>query len=54
MDSVKNKMLNRRGFLKATAALSTAAAATTVATSTPAMAAGHSQVADMTHRSKIW
>ena len=49
MDSVKNKMLNRRGFLKATAALSTAAAATTVATSTPAMAAGHSQVADMTH-----
>ncbi len=49
MDSVKNKMLSRRGFLKATAATATATAASTVVSTTPAMAGGHSQVADMTH-----
>lgn len=49
MQSVKQKMLDRRGFLKASVALSTATAAATVVNSTPALADGHKHVADMTH-----
>lgn len=48
MNSVKERMLNRRDFFRASAA--TAAAATVgVAATTPAMAAGHGGVVDMTH-----
>ena len=49
MDSVKNRMLSRRSFLKATAAATTATAAGAVVGTTSAMADGHTKVADMTH-----
>lgn len=48
MNVVKNKMLSRRSFFKAGAA-GAAAAMTTSALGTPAMAAGHGGVEDMTH-----
>lgn len=48
MNAVKNKMLSRRNFFKAGAA-GAVVAATTSAIGTPAMAAGHSAVEDMTH-----
>jgi len=41
--------MSRRNFLKASAAVPTAAAVATVASSTTALASGHKQVADMTH-----
>lgn len=48
MNAVKDKMLSRRNFFKGTAAAG-AAALTTSAIGTPAMAAGHGTVEDMTH-----
>lgn len=48
MNSVKDKMLSRRSFFKAGAAAGVAATAGT-AIGTPAMAAGHGMVEDMTH-----
>lgn len=48
MNSVKDKMLSRRSFFKASGAGAVAAVAGT-AIGTPAMAAGHSTVEDMTH-----
>lgn len=49
MNAVKNKMLSRRGFFKTGAALGTAAAVGSAMTGTPALAAGHGNVEDMTH-----
>lgn len=50
MNSVKERMLSRRSFLTAGAAAGVAAAVSgTAATTTPAMAAGHASVQDMTH-----
>ncbi len=48
MNSVKERMLSRRSFFKGGAALAAGAAA--LGTTTPAMAAGHAGVFDMTHR----
>ncbi len=48
IETVKQKMLSRRQFFKAGAAVA-AGAALLPATTTPAMAAGHSRVIDMTH-----
>lgn len=48
MNSVKDKMLSRRSFF-ATAAGAGAAATLAATTGTPAMAAGHGTVEDMTH-----
>lgn len=48
MNAVKDKMLSRRSFLSAGAAV-TAATALGVGATTPAMAAGHGGVVDMTH-----
>ncbi|MGB5865485.1 MAG: cyclase family protein [Sulfitobacter sp.] len=48
MNAVKNKMLSRRNFFKAGVASAAATVAGT-AIGTPAMAAGHSTVEDMTH-----
>lgn len=48
MNSVKEKMLSRRDLFKIGAA-ATAATALTAATGTPALAAGHGNVVDMTH-----
>lgn len=48
MNAVKDRMLSRRSFFKAGAA-ATAAAALTGGATTPAMAAGHGGVVDMTH-----
>ena len=48
MNSVKEKMLSRRSFFTAGAALAAGAALGT-GTTTPAMAAGHGSVMDMTH-----
>lgn len=48
MNAVKDKMLSRRSFFKA-GAVATAAAALTGGATTPAMAAGHGGVVDMTH-----
>lgn len=48
MNAVKEKMLSRRGFFSAGLAATAAAAVSTVP-ATPAMAAGHSAVTDMTH-----
>lgn len=48
MNAVKDKMLSRRNFFKGSAAIG-AAALTTAATGTPAMADGHGKVEDMTH-----
>ncbi|MCK0102553.1 cyclase family protein [Pseudohalocynthiibacter sp. F2068] len=49
MNAVKEKMLSRRDFFRAS--LATAAAATVggIITTPPAMAAGHGEVVDMTH-----
>ncbi len=51
INAVKDRMLSRRGFLTGSAASVVGAAAATVAsgTTTPAMAAGHGGVMDMTH-----
>ncbi len=48
MNSVKERMLSRRGFFKATAAAGAAAAVGT-ATATPAVAGGHGSAVDLTH-----
>ncbi len=48
MNAVKDKMLSRRSFFSAGAALATGVALSSSAT-TPAMADGHSSVVDMTH-----
>ena len=48
INSVKEKMLSRRSFFKGGAAFATGAALMP-ATTTPAMAAGHSRVIDLTH-----
>ncbi|WP_370401174.1 cyclase family protein [Sulfitobacter sp. JB4-11] len=48
MNAVKQKMLSRRSFFKGSAAAGVAALGATAAT-TPAMAAGHGTVEDMTH-----
>ncbi|MFK7995275.1 MAG: cyclase family protein [Granulosicoccus sp.] len=48
MNVVKNKMLSRRSFFKSSAA-GAVAALTTSTLGTPAMAAGHEKVEDMTH-----
>jgi len=48
MNSVKKRMLSRRGFFK-TAAAAGATATMAAATTTPALAAGHSSVMDLTH-----
>ena len=47
IDSVKQRMLSRRDLFKAAPAVAVAAAAT--ATAMPALASGHSGVADLTH-----
>jgi kynurenine formamidase len=49
MNSVKEKMLSRRSFFKASAAASAAIAASSTITGTAALAAGHEKVEDMTH-----
>lgn len=49
MNAVKHKMLSRRKFIKSSAAMGTAAAVGASMTSTPALAAGHGKVEDMTH-----
>lgn len=49
MNNVKERMLSRRGFLKASAAVSTAAATGVAVAPSAAMAQGHTDVADMTH-----
>ena len=49
MNAVKDKMLSRRNFFKTAATAGVAAAAGTAITGTPAMAAGHGTVEDMTH-----
>jgi len=48
MNAVKDKMLSRRSFFTA-AATATAATALGISGTTPAMAAGHGSVVDMTH-----
>ena len=48
MNAVKDKMLSRRSFFKAGAAV-TAAAALGAGSTSQAMASGHSEVVDMTH-----
>ncbi len=48
MNAVKNKMMSRRSFFKASA-VGAVAAATSTGLGTPAMAAGHGSVEDMTH-----
>jgi len=48
INSVKEKMLSRRQFFKGSAAMA-AGAAMVPAVTTPAMAAGHSRVIDLTH-----
>lgn len=49
MNSVKDKMLSRRGFFRGAAMVSAAAAAGTMSSAPAAMAAGHGSVEDMTH-----
>jgi len=49
MESVKDRMLSRRNFLKAGAATTVAATAGGVMSSSQALAGGHTKVADMTH-----
>ncbi len=48
MNAVKDRMLSRRSFFKASVAAAAGAAVGTAATP-PAMAAGHGEVVDMTH-----
>lgn len=49
MNSVKEKMLSRRDLFKTAAAGAAVAAVGSAMTGTPALAAGHSSVEDMTH-----
>lgn len=49
MNAVKNKMLSRRSFFKTGAAMGAAAAVGSTISATSAMAAGHTNVEDMTH-----
>lgn len=49
MNTVKDRMLSRRNFFKASAATAATAAVGAAATGTPAMAGGHGSVVDMTH-----
>ena len=49
INAVKDKMLSRRDFFRATAAVGATAAIGGAATAPPAMAAGHGGVVDMTH-----
>lgn len=49
MNAVKNKMLSRRSFFKTGAVIGAAAAVGSTISATPAMAAGHGMVEDMTH-----
>ena len=49
IESVKERMLSRRELFKAGAAVATAATITAAAAATPALAAGHSKVEDLTH-----
>ncbi|QBF30596.1 cyclase family protein [Thalassococcus sp. S3] len=49
INSVKERMLSRRDFFRASAAAGVAATAGMVATAPPALAAGHGGVVDMTH-----
>jgi kynurenine formamidase len=48
MNTVKNKMLSRRRFFKTGAAIGAAAVGSSIS-ATPAMAAGHTKVEDMSH-----
>ena len=50
INAVKDKMLSRRDFFKASAATGAAAALGTVASAPPALAAGHGGVVDMSHK----
>lgn len=50
INAVKDKMLSRRDFFKASAATGAAAALGTVATAPAALAGGHGSVVDMTHK----
>lgn len=49
MNAVKDKMLSRRGFLASAAVAGAATAVSSITTATPAMAAGHGMVHDLTH-----
>lgn len=49
MNAVKERMLSRRDFFRASAAVGTTAALGTMVTTPPALAAGHGAVVDMTH-----
>ena len=49
MNSVKERMLSRRDFFRASAAVTAVAAVGGVVAAPPAMAAGHGGVVDMTH-----
>ena len=49
MNSVKEKMLSRRDFFRASAAVTATAAVGGLVAAPPAMAAGHGGVVDMTH-----
>lgn len=50
INAVKDKMLSRRDFFKASAATGAAAAIGTVATAPAALAGGHGGIVDMTHK----
>lgn len=50
INAVKDRMLSRRDFFKASAATGAAAALGTIAAAPPALAAGHGGVVDMTHK----
>ena len=49
MNKVKERMLSRRQFFRASAAVGAAAAVGTMASAPAALASGHSKVVDMTH-----
>ena len=49
MNKVKEKMLSRRQFFSASAATGAAALLGATASAPPAMADGHSSIADLTH-----
>ncbi len=49
MNAVRDKMLSRRSFFKTAAGAGAMASVGMAATGTPAMAAGHGSVVDMTH-----
>lgn len=50
MNTVKDRMLSRRSFFKAGAAVAAGAALGSTTTTTPAMAMGHGSAVDMTHK----